>query len=99
MKFNPKKPVRARNGRPARIICDDADGGTGWSIVALLGDEGAHNVYCYQPDGRINPAEISPNDLVNVPGIACRICGTTVLTGPEKRTTKFPRTSGRCEYG
>lgn len=69
MSFNPNKPVQTRDGRPARIICTDMEGGA-YSIVAIVTTTGQEHAetftsagtYRYEP-GHANDAR----DLVNVP--------------------------------
>ena len=64
--FDPTKPVRTRDGRPARIICTDRRGP--FPIVALLKSYGGEEVRSYDQNGQF--ADRGPgvaNDLLNIP--------------------------------
>jgi hypothetical protein len=69
--FDPTKPVRTRDGRPARIVCTDKKTGVlsdGPSILALTLDyEGTEETpRTYRPDGTcFSDMREGRNDLVN----------------------------------
>ena len=66
-KFDPTKPVRTRDGKPARIICTDAK--SSYPIVALvmLTNENKESVCFYKEDGLYNGIKDHEFDLVNIP--------------------------------
>ena len=66
MTFNPEKPVQTRNGRKARIICDDRKSDR--PIVALIEQGDCEAVWNYDETGKIGggPGE-DANDLINIP--------------------------------
>ncbi len=63
-KFDPRKPVQTRNGRPTRIVAvlDEplADGKT---IIAVLDGD----VLTLNADGSLRSGRKSPCDLINIP--------------------------------
>lgn len=62
--FDPTKPVQARDGRPARIICMDANLFGGQNIVAIVND---CELYSYHTDGTwLTPGSKHPLDIINV---------------------------------
>ena len=65
-KLDPTKPVRTRDGKPARIICTDAK--SSYPIVALvmLTNENRESICFYKEDGLYNGIEDHENDLVNI---------------------------------
>lgn len=66
MTFDPTKPVRTRDGRPARIICVDRQ--NKYPIVALVTEAGQELVCLFTRAGKnyaIGPE--SDEDLVNIP--------------------------------
>jgi hypothetical protein len=64
--FDPTKPVRTRDGRPARIMCTDAK--SLYPIKALVETyPGSETVYSYNAHGRSVASTGSPHDLVNTP--------------------------------
>lgn len=63
-KFDPTKPVRTRDGRPARIICTDRDGE--FSIVGLVKGVAQEYIYTYRKDGTFSSGNVDV-DLVNIP--------------------------------
>lgn len=64
--FDPSKPVRTRDGRPARIICTDLRHPR-FSIVALAQrHDGTEDFLLCTADGSISLPCPSENDLVNV---------------------------------
>ncbi len=69
MKFDPTKPVRTRDGRPARIVVTDLKGFYEDTILALVkSPSGREYTYTYTADGSyVRDDTISPHDLINVP--------------------------------
>lgn len=69
-KFDPTKPVRRRDGQPARIICPDR-GDLVLPIVACYGKETDEGVSFHDIEGRRSSSTRtvvpSDGDLVNVP--------------------------------
>ena len=69
MTFDPNKPVQTRDGRKARIICNDRMGYS--PLIALVSDkEGEETVQGYRADGTYYYNRGIPNDkrdLVNIP--------------------------------
>ena len=64
--FDPTKPVRQRNGRPARIICTDRKNAR-YPIMALLTDSQGNEVPVTRKiDGQFQTHE-RETDLVNIP--------------------------------
>lgn len=63
--FDPKRPVKTRGGREARIICTDRKGDR-YSIIALVVERaGSEDIYYYLSDGTYSGA---PHlDLINIP--------------------------------
>lgn len=65
MTFDPTKPVRTRDGTPARIIATDAKGE--YPIIALVGDD-EEDPFTFTAEGRYwTGNEESGQDLVNAP--------------------------------
>ncbi len=75
-KFDPGKPVQTRDGRKARIICDNRK--NTFPIVALIDDGNEENMCNYKPDGIYRyssmvcslsePFLFDPRkDLINIP--------------------------------
>lgn len=71
MTFDPTKPVRTRDGKPARIICTDrldSPNGKGQTLMALITTGGSESAAAYWPDGRFHlTGEESSMDLINIP--------------------------------
>lgn len=66
MTFDPKKPVRTRDGHHARIICTDKRGA--YPIVALVSDGGIESPCTYTINGEFSTSrENTPLDLINAP--------------------------------
>ena len=67
MAFDPTKPVRTRDGRPARIVCTDARGT--FPVVALVADEdGDESPREYTLSGHVHSGAAPNNlDLINAP--------------------------------
>lgn len=64
--FDPKLPVRTRDGKEARIICADRKD-SAHSIVALYDHYGTEGVSHHLKDGRCFQGYDGPHDLVNIP--------------------------------
>lgn len=61
------KPVRTRDGRPARVICTDR-ALNDRPVIALVKMEDGHEGVCaYTREGRYTKTFLDPLDLVNVP--------------------------------
>lgn len=80
-KFDHTKPVRTRDGRPARIICTDAEGLVGnyeRPIIAIVGER----IRTYTDGGffYLNQTE-GPHDLVNVQERIERFYGVSSIIG------------------
>lgn len=70
MIFDPTKPVRTRDGRPARILATDLKGEDpiAAAVLSLFSGEGAEEViHEYQEDGRYIREREHELDLLNVP--------------------------------
>lgn len=74
MAFDPTKPVRTRDGRPARIICTDREGngsrtGGNFPVIALVKDEGSlcETILSLTKEGRLYEEGEHGGDLVNIP--------------------------------
>lgn len=87
MTFDPAKPVRTRDGRPARIVATDAKIDE-YPIVALVLDEdGREHNEGYTAEGRYYGPSVygspkdHPTDLVNVPEIAERFAAVLSFDG------------------
>lgn len=64
--FDPKLPVMKRDGRKARIICEDRVHDR--PIIALYTNAGGGEfISHHRSDGRSSQNQTSPNDLINVP--------------------------------
>ena len=66
MTFDPKKPVRLRNGGEARILCDDFVGDAP-IVAALKRKDGEEYIASYKHDGRSMYVADPNYDLVNIP--------------------------------
>lgn len=65
MKFDPTKPVRTRDGKPARIICTDRVGN--YPIIALVQAANQEEVLKYKSDGKFSGSDYAhPADLENI---------------------------------
>jgi YD repeat-containing protein len=65
-KFDATKPVQTRDGRAARIICTDREGGRSDGLIVALVDTGSQErAFYYDQDGHGTCHESL--DLVNVP--------------------------------
>lgn len=66
--FDPTKPVRTRDGRPARIICTDAKKGD-YPIIALVTERESENEepWTFTAEGKFNGCLQDAMDLVNAP--------------------------------
>lgn len=65
-RFDPTKPVRTRDGRPARIICTNRKSDH-YPIVALLDAVGTEYVMVHDLEGRSCTGRDLASDLVNIP--------------------------------
>lgn len=70
--FDITKPVKARDGRAARIICDNRVCATGLSLVSIIAPSGENTdegVFYHYPNGRYYTDAMgeSPSDLINIP--------------------------------
>ena len=65
--FDPNKPVRTRDGKPARIKATDVRTRFGPRIVAIVEEEGYEEVRTYTANGMWLDSGNSGHDLVNVP--------------------------------
>lgn len=65
--FDPNKPVRTRDGKPARIKATDVRTRFGPRIVAIVEEEGYEEVRTYAANGTWLDSGNSGHDLVNVP--------------------------------
>jgi hypothetical protein len=82
--FDPTKPVRCRDGKPARIICTDRKGPHA-PIVALVtfGDE-KEIIRSYTAKGAYySEGTEHPNDLVNI-SRTCKVWGIVFEFGEHK---------------
>lgn len=68
MTFDPTKPVRTRDGKPARIICTDylPEDGDKW-IIALVEDDGPERIIIYEENGMFVGPKEHGHDLINIP--------------------------------
>ena len=66
--FDPSKPVMTRDGRPARIICTDANF-PDHSVVALIKSKYSDidSLQVYDQNGKYCPDKTLDYDLVNIP--------------------------------
>ncbi len=64
--FDPTKPVQARDGRKARIICTDASNPK-YPIVAMVTTDGNENPASYTKEGLIISNCLNNGDLINIP--------------------------------
>lgn len=68
MTFDPTKPVRTRDGRPARILCTDLGCVRHPIVAAYTNPSGAEIVNTYTAEGFcFHGARRSDADLVNIP--------------------------------
>ena len=67
MTFDPKKPVQTRDGRAARIICDDKISTGEKTIIALMLDGADEVVGYYYDNGQVYSDCEKQNDLINIP--------------------------------
>lgn len=68
MTFDPTKPVRTRDGRPARILAADVKDPDGRAIVAAISrNDSKEELYTFQANGRYSLEFTNPRDLVNIP--------------------------------
>lgn len=67
--FDPTKPVRTRDGRPARIVCSDVKSERGYTVVAVITDDDGYEITdTYQANGyAFSHGQQRDHDLVNVP--------------------------------
>lgn len=68
--FDPKKPVRTRDGRQARIICTDRKDRPGWRaipyVALVVAADGGEDTYWYHEDGTCHN-KVQELDLINIP--------------------------------
>jgi hypothetical protein len=86
LKFNPNRPIKTRDGMPARIICTNRKGRH--PIVALVCQNDEEAMLTYSEDGRFSCSYENENrfDLINVAlsseeyaaekGAVCPVCGS-----------------------
>ena len=66
MTFDPKKPVRTRDGREVRIVCTDVN--NSMPIIALIkADDGKEWIAHYSMSGTVYGYSQDKSDLVNIP--------------------------------
>ena len=64
--FDPTKPVRTRDGRPARIVCTDRAGAK--SLVSMVMEpDGYELIFTHYADGAAECGGESDYDLINIP--------------------------------
>ncbi len=80
-KFDPKKPVQTRDGKPVRIVCTDASGP--YPIVAII-EEQRGDAYRYTAEGDLHLGHETGLDLLNVPEKFSRKVWVNVY--PNRRT-------------
>lgn len=93
--FDPTKPVKTRDGRPARIVATDAR--SDYPVVALVEDNHGHEVIrSFTARGQVVDYGTASHDLVNIPELTRRfinVCGgsnpTDVLTVAAYRTREL----------
>lgn len=66
--FDPTKPVKTRDGRPARIICTDARNRV-YPVIALVVTDGNERPEMFTHRGKFYEglAGNDPKDLINIP--------------------------------
>lgn len=66
--LDPTKPVQAREGRAARIVCTDRKCRSEYPIIALVEQlDGVEEVFRFTRDGRFIDNTTDAMDLVNIP--------------------------------
>ncbi len=87
--FDPTKPVRTRDGKPARILCTDARGDL--PIVALVGAPGeSEYVQRFTKDGCAYRNVPLPHDLINVPEKRTLDIWVNIYSDEDDIATCFP---------
>ncbi len=74
---------KTRDGRAARIICNDAQF-DGRPILALVKENGREYGFNYYPDGRFSPyaKDDSPHDLTPTPGAGASAASESPAKSP-----------------
>jgi|ERR1043165_5229061 hypothetical protein len=84
-KFDPTKPVRTLSGKPARIICTDADDES-FPIIGLIKNskENREDILTFTKNGKVlDDSNYSCNDLENIP--ERKVFYQNIYSYPEKR--------------